>query len=89
VVHFLRDVGKIYEALPLLPTDLDIVILRPPHSEQTPQMNRQFRTRFRIRRRVVLEWLRFLQRNHPGYSDMVLNEVNLSQLPEMVAFLTS
>lgn len=82
MVHFLRDVGKIYEALPLLPTDLDIVILRPPHSEQTPQMNRQFRTRFRIRRRVVLEWLRFLQRNHPGYSDMVLNEVNLSQLPE-------
>ena len=45
-------------------------------------MNRQFRTRFRIRRQVVAIWLGFLARNHPGYRDFRLNEDNLSQLPE-------
>ncbi|EAQ84302.1 hypothetical protein CHGG_10706 [Chaetomium globosum CBS 148.51] len=53
VVHFLRDVGKIYDELPLLPKDLDIVILRPSGSEADPAMDRQFRKRFRIRRRVL------------------------------------
>ncbi|EAQ89410.1 hypothetical protein CHGG_06029 [Chaetomium globosum CBS 148.51] len=82
VVHFLRDVGKVYDELPLLPKDLDIVILRPSGSEADPAMDRQFRKRFRIRRRVVATWLRFLSRNHPGYKGFLLSESNLSQLPE-------
>jgi hypothetical protein len=61
VVHFLRDVGKVYSELPLLPSDLDIVILRPRGSEGVEQMSRQFRRRFRVRRAAVEAWLKFLQ----------------------------
>ncbi len=45
-------------------------------------MDRQFRKRFRIRRRVVALWLDFLARNHPGYRNFRLSEENLSQLPD-------
>jgi ATP-dependent DNA helicase PIF1 len=82
VVHFLRDVGKVYSELPLLPKDLDIVILRPRGSEGVEQMDRQFRNRFRVRRAAVEVWLRFLADNHPGYRNFTWNYDNLSQLPE-------
>lgn len=65
-----------------MPADLDVVILRPPQHQDTLEMNRQFCRRFRIRRAVVLAWLQFLKEHHPGYSDMILNRTNLSQLPE-------
>jgi hypothetical protein len=32
VINFLRDVGRIYNQLPLLPKDLDIIILRPANA---------------------------------------------------------
>ncbi|EAQ88882.1 hypothetical protein CHGG_05501 [Chaetomium globosum CBS 148.51] len=82
VVHFLRDVGKVYSELPLLPKDLDIVILRPRGSEAVEQMDRQFRNRFRVRRAAVETWLRFLANNHLGYRNFTWNYDNLSQLPE-------
>ena len=65
-----------------MPADLDIVILRPPHSQDIPETARQFTKRFRIRRAVVLIWLQFLQEHHPGYSDIILSRANLSELPE-------
>ena len=64
-----------------MPADLDIVILRPPHQDVN-EASRQFTKRFRIRRAVVLVWLQFLRENHPGYSDVIMNRTNLSQLPE-------
>jgi ATP-dependent DNA helicase PIF1 len=70
VIHFLRNVGKVYNKPPLLPKDLDIVILRPVSSTSNPAIDRQ---RFRIRRRVVKCWLTFLAQNHPGYNDFQLN----------------
>lgn len=82
VVHFLRDVGKVYNELPLLPRDLDIVILRPPRDQRTVGMELQFRRRFRIRRAPVEQWLRFLLHNHPGYRGLSLREDLLSQLPD-------
>ena len=74
--------GKVYSELPLLPKDLDIVILRPRGSENVEQMDRQFRNRFRVRRAAVETWLRFLADNHPGYRSFTWNYDNLSQLPE-------
>lgn len=82
MVHFLRDVGKVYTELPLLPRDLAIVILRPKGSDNAPQMDRQFRRRFRVRRRCVEAWLRHLADHHPGYRNFRLNQDVLSQLPE-------
>ena len=74
VIHFLRDVDKIYGELPLLPKDLDVVILRPPGT-QTIRFTGVSASGDEI-------WLEFLSRNYPGYRDFVLNRENLSQLPE-------
>lgn len=45
-------------------------------------MDRQFRSRFRVRRAAIESWLRFLADNHPSYRDFVWNYNNLTQLPE-------
>jgi len=44
-----------------------IIILRPSGPDPTAEMTRQFRKRFRVRRRVLEIWLEFLANNHPGY----------------------
>jgi hypothetical protein len=45
-------------------------------------MTRQFRKRFRVRRRALEIWLEFLANNHPGYREFRLNRTTLNQLPE-------
>lgn len=45
-------------------------------------MQQQFRRRFRVRRRVIEQWLDYLSHHHPGYRDFTLNRHNLSLLPE-------
>ncbi|KAF3027504.1 hypothetical protein E8E15_010132 [Penicillium rubens] len=49
--------------LPLLPTELDIVLLRPADTNKHPGMRRQFIQDFRVRRQGVSQWLRSLQEN--------------------------
>lgn len=49
IINFLRDTGSVYTQLPLLPQELDIVILRPRNSTDQPHMVRQFRGQFRVR----------------------------------------
>uniref|UniRef100_A0A4E9ER58 ATP-dependent DNA helicase n=1 Tax=Gibberella zeae TaxID=5518 RepID=A0A4E9ER58_GIBZA len=81
VIHFLKDVGQIYDQLPLLPRDLDIFILRPANQTKQPHMIRQFRGQSRVRQQVIRTWLEHLKQNHPGYADVEVNEQALSQLP--------
>ena len=52
--------------LPLLPTELDIVLLRPADTNKHPGMRRQFIQDFRVRRQGVSQWLRSLQENTYG-----------------------
>ena len=89
IINFLRDVGKVYRKLrklPLLPQDLEIVLLRPAGSSTNPKIQRQFSRDFRVRReavRVWLEfWLEYLRTNHPGYRDIEVDNAVLSQLPD-------
>ncbi|KAM4066720.1 ATP-dependent DNA helicase PIF1 [Hirsutella rhossiliensis] len=49
VVHFLRNVGRLFEELPVLPEELDIVLLRPPNVEGDPRFRQQFARDFRNR----------------------------------------
>ncbi|XP_044717313.1 PIF1-like helicase domain-containing protein [Hirsutella rhossiliensis] len=58
VVHFLRNVGRLFEELPVLPQELDIVLLRPPNMEGDPHFQQQFARDFRC--------------HHPGYRDIVV-----------------
>ncbi|KAL8400417.1 hypothetical protein RB594_000709 [Gaeumannomyces avenae] len=71
--HVQRDTGAIYDQLPLLPKDLDIVILRPQAVAPNPHALRIFRRDFTVRRRVVKAWLDWLIVNQPGYEDVQTN----------------
>ncbi|KJZ67997.1 hypothetical protein HIM_12613 [Hirsutella minnesotensis 3608] len=82
IVHFLRDVGKVYRHLPLLPPELDVILLRPPNAGEHAHLNRQFRRQFRVRRRYLQQWLDFLSNNHPGYRDITVCRNRMSVLPE-------
>ncbi|KJZ69378.1 hypothetical protein HIM_11239 [Hirsutella minnesotensis 3608] len=82
IVHFLRDVGKVYRQLPLLPPDLDVILLRPPNAREHAHLDRQFRRQFRVRRRCLQQWLDFLSHNHPGYRDITVCQKRMSVLPE-------
>ncbi|KJZ71746.1 hypothetical protein HIM_08888 [Hirsutella minnesotensis 3608] len=54
VVHFLRNVGRLFEELPVLPEELDIVLLRPPNMEGDPRFRQQFARDFRGYRDIVV-----------------------------------
>lgn len=83
VCHFMRhDLGKMYEKLPLLPKELDIVILKPANHTTNAGLQRQFTKDYKVRRKCIRVWLEFLIRHHPGYKDVVIDNVSLSQLPE-------
>ncbi|OJD24648.1 hypothetical protein ACJ73_03984 [Blastomyces percursus] len=82
VINFLRDTGRVYNALPLLPKDLDIVLLRPSNTNTDPRLSHQFRRDFMVCKRNILAWLAFLRRNHPGYIDISINQDAINALPE-------
>ncbi|KAJ3455288.1 hypothetical protein MRS44_013888 [Fusarium solani] len=67
VVHFLREVGLVYNQLPLLPQELNIVLLRPANTSSHANLSRQFTRQFRVRRQPVVIWLDYLRRHHPGW----------------------
>ena len=82
VCNFLRDVGKVYNKLPILPKDLEIVLLKPANTAANPGLSRQFKKAYTVRRTAVTLWLEFLIQNHPGYADIEIDRTNLAQLPE-------
>lgn len=81
VVHFLRNVGRLFEELPLLPEELDIILLRPPNIEGDPCFQQQFARDFQVRRSCLLIWLHYLRRHHRGYRDIVVRQDRLQRLP--------
>ena len=82
IVHFLRDTGRVYSQLPLLPQDLDIIVLQPSNAQSNPRMGRQFVRDFRVRRAVITTWLHFLRVHHPGYQDIAISADRLDRLPD-------
>lgn len=80
VAHFLRDIAKVYNKLPMLPNELDVLILRPRNlrTDEIASFNREFR----VRRSAIQKWLLFLRENHPGYYGIEIDYTILSQLPE-------
>ena len=83
-VSFMQNIVKTVDTLPSLPSELDIVLLRP--SDQIVQADsryqRQFRADFRVRKRCILIWLQFLQLHHPDYRLISISLPRLSALPE-------
>lgn len=81
VCSFLSNTAKVYSQLPLLPRELDMVILKPSNYAENPRLNRQFLRDYTVEQECIRIWLRFLKANHPGYSDVDIDIARLTQLP--------
>jgi len=82
-VSFIQSNIKFINTLPLLPEDIDIILLQPSSSNlQDPRYRRQFERDFRVRRGVIITWLQYLKQNHPDYYYITISIDNLSQLPD-------
>lgn len=58
----MQNVTKVYQKLPLLPTDLDIILLKPASgSENDNRANQRLTQIFRVQRRKIKIWLDYLQ----------------------------
>jgi hypothetical protein len=78
----MQNIVRTVDVLPNLPSELDIVLLRPPASHaDDPQYRRQFRADFRVRRQHVLTWLYFLKANHPDYRYITISTDRVTALP--------
>ncbi|KAH5706128.1 hypothetical protein HBI81_243950 [Parastagonospora nodorum] len=72
VVNFLNNTAKVYNTLPLLPEDLDVIIIRPKNWSSDQRMVNQSRKDFRVRKGTIKKWLTFLRANHPAYHPTLL-----------------
>lgn len=82
-VSFIQSTVRTVSVLPNLPSELDIVLLRPSDRvmEGDSRYQRQFRADFRVRRGCVLAWLRHLKANHPDYRYVTLSRDRVDTLP--------
>ena len=80
----MQNTQKLYNKLPLLLEDLDILILKPAthSSEQDQLVNKQFERSFQVRQEAVKAWLVFLKINHSDYRSIEINLSALRKLPE-------
>lgn len=83
-VSFMQNIVRTVDVLPNLPSELDIVLLRPSTTltDEDPRYRQQFRADFRVRRGHILTWLQFLKSNHPDYKWITISTDRLSELPE-------
>ena len=82
-VSFMQNIIKTVDVLPLLPSELDIVLLKPSESVtgRNSRYQRQFQADFRVRRGYVLTWLRFLKAHHPDYRYITVSPERIEALP--------
>ena len=82
-VSFMQNAVKTVDVLPNLPSELDIVVLRPSDRvvESDPRYQRQFRSDFRVRKGRVITWLRFLKDHHPDYRYITVSLDRINALP--------
>jgi hypothetical protein len=79
---FIQNTAKLFNVLPVLPAELEIVLLTLPASvANIPCYTCQFRREFKVWRNVVLTW-RYLKRNYRDYNEIVIFDENLAKLPE-------
>lgn len=81
VVNFHRNTQKVVDRLPLLPSQVEILLLKPSNTNSDNRLQRQFSRDHRVRRGHIQTWLIHLKANHSGYRDIVIDEAALAQLP--------
>jgi hypothetical protein len=82
-VSFMQNTVKTVDILPNLPSELDIVVLRPSNRimETDMRYQSQFRSDFRVRKGHIILWLRYLKLHHPDYRYITISLERLDALP--------
>lgn len=82
-VSFMQSTAKTVDMLPNLPSELDVVVLRPSDRavESHQRYQRQFRPTFHVRKGRIMTWLRYLKENHPDYRHVTVSLGRLAALP--------
>ena len=80
---FSRDTGALLTRLPLLPSKLDVLIIKPD-GHLAEQANTAFarRPEFQVKRSRLLDNLNALRRFHPSYRQVEINYEAIDSLPE-------
>ena len=78
----MQNTVKTVDMLPNLPSELDIVVLRPSNQviEGDPRFQRQFRSDFRVRKGRVITWLQYLKDHHPDYRYITISPNRINAL---------
>jgi len=92
-VSFMQNIIKTVDVLPLLLSELDIVLLQLSKSVMghDSRYQRQFQANFRVRRGCVLTWLHFLKTHHPDYWHITISPMWIEALPiddDVLPFIT-
>ena len=82
IICFGQNTPKTQRQLPLLPIELNILIIRPTTSKGNHQLYKQFYKRFTIRRSTIEVQLYFLKSNHPAYTNIKIIKQRLASLPK-------
>ena len=71
-VCFMNNTTKLYDTLPLLPHQLDLLLLRPNQTCDEPQVRRQFIKNLKDKCSNVVQWLQYLKDHGPqaAYRDI-------------------
>lgn len=77
VISFSQDVSELYSTLPRLPEELDVLVVRKPDA-RNPSSYKDFR----VRKRKVLDLLRFLKQHNPYYARVTVRSYTDVDLPE-------
>src|SRR2546423_6143889 len=82
--NFIRDTANIVNKVPLLPKDIDIVVVRPKTQDTTDQPSLASSDHFRLRREVLTDYIHVLQRSHPSFRSgrVIIDWDALNSLPE-------
>ena len=80
MVNFLQNVTKIFNILPLLSKEFDIIIIRPLNTKNNNRIRRQFIKNTKVRKSYIKIWLDFLKENHPDYRYITINEQRIDIL---------
>jgi hypothetical protein len=76
VITFPQDIASLCSTLPRLPETLDVLLVRKPNA-RSPNGYKDFR----VRKKKVLAFLRFLKKHNPYYADVVICPSDLVDLP--------
>ncbi|KAB2110926.1 hypothetical protein AG0111_0g1920 [Alternaria gaisen] len=82
ICNFLSNVGKVYDLLPRLPRELDVVVIRPGNHVNVPGIARQFKHEYRVRKGALRVWLDYLVVHHPGYRDVHIDQDRLDAIQD-------